>query len=533
MASASFASQPQTLTGSGARGPPQVTAKSKLEQAVFFGIKDDNPLVFEGRRASQFSSLEIGEAALQLSHEILSSRTPFIVNLPASLEYNLRTRSNYLDKLMSHLNALGVALDRRVRWALLWNAEKMATAMHLWVQHEQFIAERADSRGTEKKSMISEIVEYIHEDEKTNPNQAVGEVDRVRHFFIHDVWRLEIFIAWAYEVIKYVYKDQLIDDKGINRLLYEAVEVNTHALRNALEYRHNKLSFYGLGGEIMENDTLVHGYEGLPEPWTSTYFITNNLSRLVDLCCTWLNQTYAPRGGAPGPLDPALVDSIRENLPQLTNCYFVALLEHSRWAATRDDAQQQKFGERCAKLYREDRYAKIYRLKDYDLWERAVEVAERHHSLDAMAEVMVEQVRSLRSRAAARETGPSRAGELRALAKPQGGADSQLLQKARGRVCLCRLQHPSPRRGDQVGVGLSRGRRRLRHAVPQDEAGAGQNLVDQRRGAGKGHRPRRPDARPSRPDGGAPGVEQEDRAEPGQARPAGPSRRNTHRSLAG
>ncbi len=75
--------------------------------------------MFEGRRVTQFSSKEMGEAALQLSHEILSSRTPFIANLPASLEHNLRTRTSYLDKLMSHLNALGVDLDRRVRWALL------------------------------------------------------------------------------------------------------------------------------------------------------------------------------------------------------------------------------------------------------------------------------------------------------------------------------------------------------------------------------------------------------------------------------
>ncbi len=44
-----------------------------------------------------------------------------------------------------------------------------------------------------------------------------------------------------------------------------------------------------------------------------------------------------------------------------------------------------------------DRYAKIYRLKDYGLWEEAVEVAEKHHSIAAMAEVMVEEVRTLRS----------------------------------------------------------------------------------------------------------------------------------------
>ncbi len=52
------------------------------------------------------------------------------------------------------------------------NAEKMITATQLWLQHQQFIADRADSRDIDRKTMISEIVEYIHEDEKTNPNRA-------------------------------------------------------------------------------------------------------------------------------------------------------------------------------------------------------------------------------------------------------------------------------------------------------------------------------------------------------------------------
>ncbi len=395
--------------------PPQVTAKSKLEQAVFFGIKDDNPLVFEGRSVPEFSSEEVGNAALQLSHEILSSTTPYIASLPASLENNLRTRTSYLDKLMSHLNVLKVKLDRRVRWALLWNAEKMVTATQFWLQHEQFIADRADTKGTEKKSMISEIVEYIHEDQKKNPNRAVGEVDRVRHWFINDIWNLEIFIAWAYEVIKYLYKDHLLDDRGITRLMHEAVEINYRGLEGALEYRKKKLPFYGLDGEDMEDGILVSGYEGLPEPWTSTHFITNNAKRLVELCCTWLDQYYPPQATANAP-DPGLIESIRENLPRLTDYYLVTLQEHSRWAATRDDPQQQQYGERCAKSYNEDRYAKVHRLKDFGLWTEAVEVAEKHHSLTAMAEILVEEVSALRLKAMSRETPPGQAADMRQLA---------------------------------------------------------------------------------------------------------------------
>ena len=407
--------------------PPEVTAKSKLEQAVFYGIKDDNPLVFEGKRDSQFSDAAIGEAAMELSRDILGSKTPFTPSVPASLESNLRMRAGYLDRLMSHLNALHLDLSRRVRWRLLSDAEKMHTATSMWLLHEQFLADRADGKTADRKTIISEIVEYIHEDDKKNPNRDVGEVDRVRHFFVNDVWRMDLFIAWAYEVIKYVYRDHLLDDRGVTRLLYEGVEVNYRALDGATQYRKEKLAFFGLADDELESGILVEGaYDGLPEPWTSTYFITNNAKRLVDLCCNWLDQFYPNKATttAAAP-DPGLIESIRESLPSLTDRYLLALLEHYRWTQTRDVETEREFGERCQKAYAEDRYAKVFRLKNYGLWEDAIEVAKKHRAIDALAGIMVEEVRKLRNDANTVDAGTLRANEKRAeaLAKEQRIAD--------------------------------------------------------------------------------------------------------------
>ncbi|KJR81017.1 nuclear pore complex protein Nup133 [Sporothrix schenckii 1099-18] len=396
--------------------PPEVTAKSKLEQAVFYGIKDDNPLVFEGKRDSPFSDAEIGEAAMELSRDILGSKTAFTPSVPASLEGNLRTRAGYLDRLMSHLNALHLDLSRRVRWRLLADAEKMFTATNMWLLHEQFMADRADGKTSDRKTIISEIVEYIHEDDKKNPNRDVGEVDRVRYFFVNDVWRMDLFIAWAYEVIKYVYRDHLLDDRGVTRLLYEGVEVNYRALNGATDYRQDKLSFYGLGSEELESGILVDGYDGLPEPWTSTYFITNNAKRLVDLCCNWLDQFYPNKATSVAAPDPGLIESIRESLPNLTDRYLLALLEHYRWTQTRDVESEREYGERCSKAYAEDRYAKVYRLKNYGLWDDAIEVAKKHRSIDALAGIMVEEVRRLRNDAVTVDAGTLRANEKRAEA---------------------------------------------------------------------------------------------------------------------
>lgn len=370
--------------------PPAVTAKSKLEQAVFFGIKDDNPLVFEGRRNLLFSNKDIGDAAVQLSHEIVSSKTPFITNLPASLETNMRTRLNYLEKLISHLNVLQVDLDQRTRWLLLWNAEKMTVATLIWKQHEKFLAQRPDG---DKKTVVSETAVYINEQQKTEPNPAIGEVDPVRHWFIHDVWRLDIFIAWGYQIIKYAYTERLTDNAGITRLIYEAVTISNLSLTEALRYRDNHSTLYG----VKPWSTGA----GIPEPWNATHFITNNLKRLVEFCYTWLDEFYLQDSNE--DVNPSLLESVRGQLPTLTNVYLTSLQQYAQWAESSGDDQTRAYGKVCSDAHKSDSYTKVMKLKEYGLWREAVELAEENQSFDAMARLLVEHVHDTRLQASAGE----------------------------------------------------------------------------------------------------------------------------------
>lgn len=381
----------------GSEKPPQVTAKSKLEQAVFFGIKNDNPLVFEGRRELPFTAQEISNAAIELSHEIVSSKTPYILNLPASLEHNMKNRVLYLDRLISFLNV--EQLDIRTRWILLYNAEKMAVATWLWQQQEQFLAERTDA---EKKTVISETAVYINEQQKTEPNPAIGEVDPVRHWFLNDVWRLDIFIAWAYQIIKINWKERQTDEEGINRLVWEAVTINNGALRVAFDYRNDNWHVYGV------NLKEGAGGNAIPEPWTSTQFILNNLKRLVEFCAEWLATYYLPNPERP-PVDPKLLRSIRDMLPSLTNRYFTALKEYGDWVSHRDSPDAQDIAKRYQNIYLKDTYDKILKLKDFGLWDEAVELAKEHSAFDAMAEVLVKQIISLEQSANALPVGSAAA----------------------------------------------------------------------------------------------------------------------------
>jgi nuclear pore complex protein Nup133 len=387
--------------------PPEVTAKSKLEQAVFFGLKDDNPLVFQGRRALQFSNEEIGNAAIELSHEIVSSKTPFIPNLPASLENNMKSRMAYLDAIIIYLNAARVKLDTRTRWMLLYNAEKMAVATWIWKKHEQFLAERPKG---DKKTLISETADYIHENQKTELNTAVGQVDPVRHWFIYDVWRLDIFVAWAYQIIKYQFTEQLADEAGLNRMIWEAITVNNGALFEARQFRFTRASQYGIDPKhVPSGDAAL-------EPWTATHFITNNSKRLVEFCHQWLDR-YWKEPAEDKSIDHRLINSIRLLLPSLTSQYLTSLTEYSAWAVLSDDAQAQERGKLYQQIYQDDAYAKILRLKDFDLWDEATELAKELRAFDALAEVVVQQILVLEQAAADGNTTDSAAQEKLAQAR--------------------------------------------------------------------------------------------------------------------
>ncbi|KOS20197.1 Nucleoporin [Escovopsis weberi] len=376
--------------------PPKVSAKSKLEQAVFFGTKQHNPLVFDARSELQFSAEELTRAALEVSHEVLSSSTPYISTLPASLEDNLIARSNALHRLMVHLRAIGADLDRSARWSLLYNAEKMHVATLLWKLQEDFVADRP---ADDKKSLIGSIVEFIHQDQKHNPSPEQGEVDEVRHWFINDIFRLEIFIAWAYQVIKAFVKAQMLDDGKTTIMISEAVEVNVVAHVGALEFRKDNMALYGLENEKMDMGILQDGYEGLPEPWTGCHYVANNLTRLAELSNQWYIKCSRPSSSSEDgnkdskKPDPAILEKLYNAAPVLTDSMLTACLEYARWAQTTPD--QKSAAQAFANQYEKERYGRPIALGNMGKWEDGAIIAERHGSLGGLAVILLSHIEEL------------------------------------------------------------------------------------------------------------------------------------------
>ncbi|KAM7198668.1 Non-repetitive/WGA-negative nucleoporin C-terminal domain containing protein [Rhypophila sp. PSN 637] len=385
--------------------PPEITAKTKLEQAVFYSGRVENPLVFSGRRTLPFSDKEICNAAVQLSNEIVSSKAPHLMHSqPASVEVNMATRHGYLNTLIRHLKALNVHLDDRTRWLLLYNAEKMAVASWIWQKHEEFTSEIPAG----EKALTSETVVYINEHQKTEPNPEIGEVDPVRHWFLNDVWRLDIYIAWQYQVIKYMWKEMGADSAKMNRFLWEACTINNGALREAHRYRTEQAHLYGVDAG------KVAGGNALPEPWTATHFIGNNLKRLVEFCHSWLDS-YLVQPTVENSLDMDILQRLRDMLPSLTRQYFTALKEFFTWAEQSGDSNVQALGRDYHKVYDNDLYEKILKLKDYGLWDEGIELAQEWHAHFSLADLVVQEILTLEGKAASATTN-SKAEEARALA---------------------------------------------------------------------------------------------------------------------
>ncbi|KAI0554598.1 Non-repetitive/WGA-negative nucleoporin C-terminal-domain-containing protein [Xylaria curta] len=369
--------------------PPKLTAKIKLEQAVFFGIKEDNPLIFDVQHSIRFSGKEYGEAALELSEEILTSAGPYLSSLAARLDDNIKDRVRYLDKMMAHIKSIGVNLDRTVKWQLLWNAEKMHVASTLWRKHEEFLHIRPASS---KKTIVAEIVEYIRAEEKSKPDRAKGETDELRHWFIHDIHRMDLFIAWGYEVIKHNSKAKL-DTTSLTRLISEASDIYNSTIRDAFAFRETHLELYGLKGEKL-NHGILDNYAGLPTPWTANRFVANNVKRQVELATEWVKQDSKSLTEE----QTSLIEKIREILPEMTEVYLSVLQELTRWNLASGDPKLVAEGQKYEELYKEDRHAKVVLLSQSGNWEAAIKIAETHRSLHALAEILTREIDLLRDK---------------------------------------------------------------------------------------------------------------------------------------
>ncbi|KAI9773917.1 MAG: hypothetical protein M1840_006143 [Geoglossum simile] len=327
--------------------------KSKIEQAVFYGFEPQNPLNFAARSEDQHSLVDVEEAALEISREILDSTSKYIPTVAPSMDSHLHQRADALALLALHLKKNFPPLSRLAKWKLLWNAEKLAAARAMWKNYDTQLKQRNPS---EKTSLLSELYFILGDGLKTTANEEAGELDEVRQWFTRDVSRIEHVAQWLWHTTVNEY-----DDGGkesyteLMPSLAEAQEVSLLIFGTAFLFRKENASIYGLEDEALTSDgILAEGYKNLPEFWTSTGDGVEVASKLVELIRNML-ATFSPyidqlAAGPPGEKkwDPQIYRRIVKDYPRHIELCQLTCLERISWVETYTEGEMKEKASKVA-----------------------------------------------------------------------------------------------------------------------------------------------------------------------------------------
>lgn len=242
-----------------------VTVKSKLEQAVFYSTKDNNPLNFLGRQEITYDTKDLEKAALEISREILCSRSPYLPVLLPSLNSHFELRSFHLKALVTHLQtgAFG-EVSKQVLWRLLQDAEKCEAAHAAWeIQNGRLTLDEGAGDGL----LGIAIMELMSAE-----NTAISDIDPVRNWFQRDIDKIGNLLPLVKKNLT-----AKVNQGRRNKLAFaivdiEANDIVTVALTKAWDFRVASAPLYGLDDEEEQNvdsNGRLAGSRGFPPPWTS------------------------------------------------------------------------------------------------------------------------------------------------------------------------------------------------------------------------------------------------------------------------
>ena len=374
--------------GQSASDRVRVTAKTKLEQAVFFGSLQQDLLDFSGRPEIAFGPEEVEAAALEVSNSIMRSESAYIPKIPPVVEHQLQQRATALADLIKHLRLHYRPLSRLVRWKLLWNAEKMAAARAVWRSYNTAVKNKPEN----EYNILTELLDYLHEDYKKENKVEEFETDQVRQWFTHDIWRLEYIVPWTYEIIEQLIAESIegnmkYDNAARARSLSEAVDLQLASLETAFQFREANAALYGLDRETMVDGVLQDAYEDLPEIWTSGLSIVENVKKLTDVAREYavVHEDTADDEGQP-PL--ALINKLAERNPRQVQVCCQVYIERSRWLLSQTDPKLRASGDDLQRAYLALRKALFAQLSDLGQGEAGIALAEKYHDMEALVDII-------------------------------------------------------------------------------------------------------------------------------------------------
>lgn len=369
--------------GQSPSGRTAVTAKTKMEQAIFFGNMPHNLFDFSGRTEISFKNEEIEAAALEINDSIMRSTSDYIPAITPSMEQQLKSRSKALADLAKYLHKFHINLTKATRWQLLWSAEKMAAARAIWQTHSTHLGTVDEN----EKSLLAELFDMMNEQFKSENQPVRGETDVVRHYLINDIWRIELVVPWAEQAVEELYKEGVQDPVRQAKLISQADDIQICAMEAAFAFRTANANLYGIKDDI-EDGILPKGYEDLPEIWTSIPETVQKVKALADL------SREAAINSDETELDEQTLIKLARDNPRLVHICCQVYEERCRWLKSRPEARQIAEGEALSRQYLSVRKELIVSISDLELPDEGVKLAEKYRDMQALVDIHIKDLKN-------------------------------------------------------------------------------------------------------------------------------------------
>lgn len=354
----------------------RISAKSRIEQAVYYGTKANNPFNLAKSSKLHFDSAEVEEAALAISKDIITSAGQSSSDVDIDVASHLAERASRLKSLALHLKHGYAPLSRKVRWLLSFDAEKIAAAQEIWRLYQ---VQQQD--GIPEGKLLTELINMIDDRYNSPLDPSKGETDEVRHWFIKHVNHMDQLIMWAYqsfyELVSVEYEEPT--PEVMAPLVHQADEMVLGSLSAAFQHRAANAWDYNLENEVMRDGLLQEGYEDLPEFWTSRFGLMSKIQELVDnsrdlvILCSHLEGE-----------EQLLIERIAQDNPKLIDTVCRCWEERCRWQTAVDDPNTRAVAASLVQMYHTKRTDMIAKLHEIGMLDEAVHLGEKYKDMDSL-----------------------------------------------------------------------------------------------------------------------------------------------------
>ncbi|KAM0715516.1 hypothetical protein Q7P37_009014 [Cladosporium fusiforme] len=365
----------------------EIPVKSRIEQAVFYGMLQDNILDLARPDPNPISLKEIELAALAMSEEILKSETPFIPTPPTSVEANLERRAQALNALATHLRQTYPPLSHATMWKLLWDAEKVVAGQHLWQDFEKHVA-AATSNGKTHTTLLHEVGSFVQGAYPFEMPADASADDLVRAIFVLRLSHLDKFLGYAQMIVDAVKSEQSASQEDLLRLLSEADDIWLGVLETTYKFRADNAQLYNINPDKLADGILIdsNDYQGLGEFWTSSDSMLKGIQKMARLARKSAEEVYET---AETETSTAFVKRIAAENPRFVVLTCLAYQERINWTRSRGEPRYVEKADQLSEVYKQQRHDEIRALSVIGQTPSAMMLAEKYRDMDTLTEIIV------------------------------------------------------------------------------------------------------------------------------------------------